>query len=214
MYPPQPPHDPHSGGQSPYPGGQNPYPGDQNPYPGGQSPYPGGQNPYQQGPPGYQGAPEAKSDKMPGTAITVRVLMFIGGVSGLLLGGVVLLIGLMAGGDNEFSQGFAEGVQETGVNVGSAEIIAVLAITGGVMFVYGLLSTALASFMGRRSGGILWSIVVFQALAALLLLVNIFTGAVGSAVPLLFAIGMIVLMVVPASRSYYTSVPTSPHTGY
>lgn len=185
-------------------------------YPPQQPPYgpQGGHDPYQQGPPGYPGAPGPKSEKMPGTAITVRVLMFIGGVSGLLLGGVILLIGLLAGGDNEFSQVFAESVQEAGVNVGTAEIVAVLAVTGGVMFVYGLVSTALASFMGRRSGGILWSVVVFQALAALLLLVNMFTGVVGSVVPLLFAIGMIVLMVVPASRNYYTSAPTSPYTGY
>ncbi|WP_049565721.1 hypothetical protein [Nocardiopsis sp. SBT366] len=178
-----------------------------------QGPYSGGQDPYNQGQPGYPGVPQGPP-KMPGTAITVRVLMFIGGVCGLLFGGLVLLMGLMAGGDNEFGQAFAEGVQETGVNIDAAEVVAVMAILGGVMFVYGLVSTALASFMGRRSGGILWSIVVFQALAALLLLVNIFTGAIGSFIPLLFAIGMIVLMVVPATRAYYKPAPAGHYPGY
>lgn len=178
-----------------------------------QGPVPGGHDPYNQGQYGYPGVPQAP-DKMPGTAITVRVLMFIGGVFGLLLGGLVLLVGVAAGGGGEFAQGFAEGVQETGVQIDPAEIVIVMAIIGAVMLVYGIVSTALASLMGRRSGGILWSIVVFQALAALLLVINLFTGAIGAIIPLFFAVGMIVLMVVPATRAYYTPASAGPRAGY
>lgn len=203
MYPPQPPNGPHQGGQDPYQQGQ---PG--NPYQQGASGYPG-----QPGPPAYPGVPQ-QSDKMPGTAITVRVLMFIGGVVGLLFGGLVLILGAAAGGEGEFADGFAEGVGEAGVYVDPADVVIVMLIAGAVMFVYGLVSTILASFMGKRSGAILWGIVVFQALAALSLLVNMFTGAFGSVIPLFFAIGMIVLMLVPASRAYYTPKSTAPYAGY
>ncbi|MEU3019294.1 MULTISPECIES: hypothetical protein [unclassified Nocardiopsis] len=178
-----------------------------------QGPYPGGHDPYNQGQPGYPGVPQGPA-KMPGTAITVRVLMFIGGVFGLLFGGLVLLMALLAGGDNEFSQGFAEGVGESGVYMDPADVVAFMAIMGGIMLVYGIASTVLASVMGRRGGGVLWSIVVFQALAALVLLVNLFTGAIASVIPLFFAIGMIVLMVVPVTRAYYKPAPTGHHPGY
>lgn len=200
MYPPQPPYDPNSGGQSPYPGGQNPYTG--------------GQNPYQQGPPGYPGVPEQPSDKMPGTAITVRVLMFIGGVVGILFGGLLLLMAVLAGGDNDFSRGFAEGIRETGTYVDPTGVVIVMAIMGGVMFLYGIVSTALASFMGRRSAVVLWLIVVFQGLAALTLVLGVVTGGFLGLVPLFFAIGMIVLMVIPATRAYYTPSQANPYTGY
>lgn len=207
MYPPQPPYDPNSGGQNPYQGGQDPYQG-------GENPYQGGQNPYQQGPPGHPGVPEQSSDKMPGTAITVRVLMFIGGAVGILFGGLLLLMALLAGGDNEFSQGFAEGVQETGAYVDPTAVAIVMAIMGGIMFLYGIVSTALASFMGRRSAVVLWLIVVFQGLAALSLVLGVVTGGFLGLVPLLFTIGMIVLMVIPATRAYYTPPPANPYTGY
>lgn len=186
MYPPQPPYGPNSGGQSPY----------------------------QQGPPGYPGVPEQPSGRMPGTAITVRVLMFIGGVVGILFGGPLLLIAVLAGGDNEFSQGLAEGLQDAGAHVDSAEAAIVMAIVGGVMFAYGIASTALASFMGRRSAVVLWLVVVFQVLVALLLVLGVVGGGLLSSVPLFFAIGMIVLMVIPATRAYYTPSQATPYTGY
>lgn len=176
-----------------------------------QQPY--GQNPYQQGPPGYPGVPQ-QSDKMPGTAITVRVFMFIGGVVGLLFGGLTLLFGALAGGDNEFGRAFAEGVRETGAYINPAEIVAVMLVFGGVTFLYGIVSTALASFMGRRSAVVLWLIVVFQGLAALLLVLGVVAGGFLSIVPLFFAIGMIVLMVIPVTRDYYTPPPANPYTGY
>lgn len=193
MYPPQPPHDPHSGGQDPYQGGHNPY---------------------QQGPPGYPGGPEQPSGKMPGTAITVRVLMFIGGAVGILCGGILLLMAVAVGGDNEFGQGFAEGVRETGAYVDPTEGAILMAIMGGVMFLYGVVSTALASFMGRRSAVVLWLIVVFQALASLSLVLGVITGGFLGLVPLFFAVGMIVLMVIPDTRAYYTPAPTNPYTSY
>lgn len=227
MYPPQPPNEPHQGGQDPYQQGQsaNPYQQDSSGYPGQPAdPYQQNQpaHPYHQGASGYPGQPgphaypgvPPQSDKMPGTAITVRVLMFIGGVVGLLFGGLVLLLAAAAGGEGEFAEGFAEGVGEAGVYVDPSEVVILMLIVGGIMFVYGLVSTILASVMGKRSGAVLWGIVVFQSLAALSLLINMLTGAFGAVVPLFFAIGMIVLMLVPASRAYYTPKPANPYTGY
>ncbi|MGW5878373.1 hypothetical protein ACWFMI_17675 [Nocardiopsis terrae] len=176
-------------------------------------PVPGGQGPYQQGQPGFPGAPQ-QSDKMPGTAITVRVLMFIGGVTGLIFGGLLLAVALLAGGDSEFSQGFAEGVQTSGTYVSPGEVAIVMAIMGGIMFLYGFVSTALASFLGRRSPVVLWMTVVFQALAALSLVFGVATGGFLGVLPLLFAVGMIVLMVLPVTRAYYGPRPVNPYSGY
>src|SRR5699024_12789585 len=58
--------------------------------------------------------------------------------------------------------------------------------------------------MGRRSPAVLWSVVVFQALAGLLLLVNILSGAFAWIIPLIFAIVMIVLMPLEGTRAYYS----------
>ena len=185
-------------------------------YPPQQPPYgpQGGHDPYQQGQPGYPGVPQPDTGKMPGTAITVRVLMFIGGVVGLLSGALVLVMGAAAGGDNAFAEGFAEGVQETGGYIDPADIAAGMVLFGVIVLVYGIVSTALASFMGKRSAAVLWLIVVFQVLAGLALLLGIVFGGFLMFVPLLFAIGMVVLMVVPATRAFYTSQPAAPYTGY
>lgn len=185
-------------------------------YPPQQPPYgpQGGHGPYQQGQPGYPGLLQQESGKMPGTVITVRVLMFIGGVVGLLFGGLVLLMGAAAGGDNAFAEGFAEGVQETGGYIDPTDVAAGMMVFGVVVLVYGIVSTALASFMGRRSAAVLWLIVAFQVLAGLSLLAGAVLGGFLMFIPLLFAIGMIVLMVVPASRAFYTSQPAGPYAGY
>jgi hypothetical protein len=186
------------------------YPPQQPPY----GPNTGGQNPYQQGPPGYPGTPQQPSGKMPGTAITVRVLMFIGGVTGLLFGGLVLLMGAAAGGDNAFAQGFAEGAQEAGGYIDPADVALAMVFFGVIALVYGIVSTALASFMGKRSPAVLWLIVVFQSLAALSLVFSVLGGGFLALVPMLFAIGMITLMVLPGTRAYYSPQPAGPYTAY
>ncbi len=174
----------------------------------------GGHDPYQQGQPAYPGVPQQDSGRMPGTAITVRVLMFIGGAVGLLCGGLVLLIGAAAGSDNAFGEAFAEGVQESGGYFDASDLAAGMLVFGGIVLVYGIVSTALASFMGRRSAAVLWLIVVFQVLAGLSLLLTVALGSFLLVIPLFFAIGMIVLMVVPATRDYYTARPDNPYAGY
>lgn len=207
MYPPQPPQGPDQGGHDPYQQGQS-----ANPYQQGVPGYSG--YPGQPGPPVYPGVPQ-QPDRIPGAAITVRVLMFIGGVVGLVFGGFALVMGVAAGGEGAFAEEFAAGVEEgAGMPVDPASIVVLMLISGGIMFGYGLVSTVLASFMGKRSAAVLWGVVVFQVLVSLFLLVSVIFGGIASVVPLLFAIGMIVLMLIPASRDYYTSKPTTPYAGY
>ncbi|WP_150254761.1 proline-rich domain-containing protein [Nocardiopsis deserti] len=187
MHPQQPPNGPYQGG---YP--QQP--------PNG--PYQGG---YPQQPVPYGGHFPSGPVRMPGAAVAVRVLMFIGGVCGLLFGGLLWLAAAMASGDSRFSEEFMQGVQEgAGFPISSTDAGLLFALVGAIPFVYGVLSTLLAALMGRRSAVVLWSVVVFQALAALTLVFNTVTGAVGSVVPLAFAVLMIVLMLLGGTRAYYT----------
>ncbi|ASU59506.1 proline-rich domain-containing protein [Nocardiopsis dassonvillei] len=192
MHPQQPPNGPYQGGYPQQPP-NHPYQGG---YPQQPAPY-GGHLPSGPFPPGPV--------RMPGAAVAVRVLMFIGGACGLLLGGLLWLAAAMASGDGRFSEEFMQGVREgAGFPVSSTEAGLLFALVGAVPFVYGALSTLLAVLMGRRSAGVLWSVVVFQGLAALFLVFNAVTGAVGSVVPLAFAVLMIVLMLLEATRAYYT----------
>lgn len=221
MHPQQPSDDPNQGGQ--HPGGQysgDPASGYQ--YPGGQYPaasssggqyapgpeqyggqYP--QSPEQYGgyPPTAPGAPGAGPNKMPAAAITVRVLMFIGGAFGLLFGGLMWIAAGLAASGGQVGEEMLRTLEQTGMPLSGSEAGALFAVMGAIPFVYGLISVVLASFMGRRSTVILWSVVVFQGLAALLLVLNIISGAFGSIIPLAFAILMIVLMLLENTRAYY-----------
>lgn len=74
---------------------------------------------------------------MPGAAVAVRVLMFVGGVCGLLLGGLLWLAAAMASGDGQFNEGFMQGVQDSaGFPVSSIEAGLLFALVGAVPFVY------------------------------------------------------------------------------
>ena len=194
MYPQQPSDDPNQGGQ--HFGGQ---------YPGG--PYPPPHEQYGGHPRPMPGAPGAGPAKMPGAAITVRVLMFIGGACGLLLGGLVWLAAAMAVGGGPAGEEMQRAMEETGLPLSNAEAGVLFAVVGAIPFVYGVVSIALAAFMGRRSPVVLWSVVVFQALAALSLVVSLVSGGFGTIVPLIFAIVMIVLMLLESTRAYYTRPP-------
>lgn len=171
-------------------------------------PYYGGQPPYQPGP--------AAPSKMPGSAITVRVLMFIGGVIGVLFGLLFWLLAVVATGDDQISREFLAGMEEGGMPLNGGEAGLFLGVMGAIPFLYGALSILLASLMGRRSVAILWSVVVFHVLASLALLLAIVTGGFVSIIPLLFAIGMIVLMLLPVTRAFYEDKPTplGPPMGY
>lgn len=204
MYPQQPSNDPNQGSQ--YFGGQ--HPGGQ--HPGGQ--YPGGQYPPESAqyggyppPPPYVSGPGAPGPvKMPGAAITVRVLMFIGGVCGLLFGGLMWLAAAMAAGDSQFSEDFRSGMQDGGLPLSGADAGMFFGVLGAIPFLYGAVSITLASLMGRRSPGILWSVVAFQVLAALILLFSVVTGSFGAVIPLIFTIVMIALMLLAGTRAYYS----------
>lgn len=207
MHPQQPSDDPNQGGQYPSDrssGGQHP-----GTPPAGDQYFSAGQ--YAPGPEGHGGHPPyafgtsgAARDKMPGPAIAVRVLMFIGGVCGLLLGGMTWLGAVLATGSGQAGEEMRRAMEQTGMPMSGAEAGAFLGLIGVIPFVYGVISILLASLMGRRSPAVLWSVVVFQALAGLLLLVNILSGAFAWIIPLIFAIVMIVLMLLEGTRAYYS----------
>ncbi|MFV2198115.1 hypothetical protein [Nocardiopsis sp. LOL_012] len=193
--------------------------------PGG--PYPYGPPPSGPHPPQGYGPPPAGAfhrgyapyqpvpDRMPGTVVTVRVLMFIGGACGVLAALLFWALAASLTGEGEFSRGATDAFREQGLVLTAGEGALVFGVLGAIPFVYGVLSLVLASFMGRSSPVVLWSVVVFQALAALTLLAFVGSGGLGSVVPLLFTIGMIVFMVLEPARAFYTrpSVPLYP-AGY
>lgn len=215
------PHDPYNnpGQGGPYPSGPNPPQGGA--HPSGGYPPPGygqtggyppqGQPGMPPGPPPMGPGATQSEGKMPGTAITARVFQFIGGIVGLLLGGVVLASAVFIAGDQQAIQEMNTILaQDAGVpaGIGANEVIGVLAGVGAIPFVYGLISTLLASFMGRRNGIVLWGTVVFQILSALLLVISfVFAANVLAIVPLVFTIAIIILMVVPVSRAFYSPAP-------
>lgn len=64
--------------------------------------------------------------------------------------------------------------------------------------------------MPDRDVATLYTVVGFQMPAALVLLLAIVTGEFVSIIPLLFTVGMIVLMFGPVTRAYYENEPTPP----
>ncbi|WP_028649082.1 hypothetical protein [Nocardiopsis sp. CNT312] len=197
MNPQQPSGDPYPYGPPP----SGPYP------PQGHGPPPAGA--FHQGYAPYQPVP----DRMPGTVVTVRVLMFVGGACGVLA--ALLFWVLAASLTGEFSRGATDAFRQQGLVLTAAEGALVFGVLGAIPFVYGVLSLVLASFMGRRRPAVLWSVVVFQALSALTLLVSLVAGDVLLIVPLLFTIAMIVFVLLEPARAYYTRpiAPPSP-AGY
>lgn len=207
--PPSDPNQPHGYGQpqhypqQPQQGGYG-YPQPPVPQGPGGHPYgaPGGPPPH----PHFNGAP-GNPDTMPGAATTVRVLMFIGGpigiLLGLFLGGVVLLgvgVGAAAGSSAEVS---------------NSELTAALGILGAVggfvaliPLVYGVASTWLAAVMGRRKSGVYWSVVAFNIVALLLLVLNVIAAistesGPGALIPFAFHATMTGLMFAPKVRAFY-----------
>lgn len=143
-------------------------------------------------------APAAST--MPGAAVAVRVLMFIGGPVGILLGlflGAIALLGF----------GVGEMVGESGAGTDGQGGFAFLAAFTGVIalvpLAYGVVSTMLAALMGRGGRGLFWSVVVFHGVASLILLLGVVLGDYFSLVPLAFAVVMIALMFTPRVRKYY-----------
>ncbi|WP_435111214.1 hypothetical protein [Nocardiopsis synnemataformans] len=186
MHPQQPPNGPYQGG---YP--QQP--------PNG--PYQGG---YPQQPVPYGGHFPSGPVRMPGAAVAVRVLMFIGGGLGLLLAGLFGVLVATVSGGGEAGEGVLAGLRDSGLPLSADQAVLGLTLIAAIPFTYGVVSVLLASLLGRRSRGVLWSVVVFQGLAALSLVLNVLTGTFGSVIPLAFAVLMLVLMVREHTRAYYT----------
>lgn len=191
----QPPQQPYNNPQVGYgPSPQQPLPG-QPPVPSG--PQGGYGQPGQMPPPGM---PLQDPNTMPGTVITVRVLMFIGGGLGILGALGIGLLGLLGVGLGQATGSLAQDPDAAMVgNIvgGLALVIALIPLT------YAVVSIVLAAKMGKRSSGVFWGVIVFQGLAAALLLLNVILGEGASFVLLIFAVLMLTLMFLPASRAYY-----------
>ncbi|MBE3002465.1 hypothetical protein IDM40_27780, partial [Nocardiopsis sp. HNM0947] len=168
----------------------------------------GGPYPAPQAPPPHGAAPRPE---MPGTVLVVRVLMFVGGISGLILGGIALYIeSALAGGEApillrpiEDAAAFEPG------SGGPEEFGRSVLVAGAVTLVYGVVSTLLASFMGKRSPGILWGAVAFQVLATVVLVLSLLAGE-STVVPLVFTLFIIAMMLGARSRAFYKPVPPGP----
>jgi hypothetical protein len=157
-------------------------------------------------PPQFHGSPGAP-DTMPGPATTVRVLMFIGGPVGILLGliiGVFVALGVGVGA--------AAGTASEASGAEVAGMVGVLGALGAffalIPLVYGIVSTTLAARMGKRTKGLYWGVVVFNIVSALLLVLNLVSalameGAPTSLLPLAFHATMTGLMFAPKVREFY-----------
>lgn len=213
--PPSGPNQPHGYGQQPQHPQQPQQP--QHPQQGGygypQQPMPQGPGGHPYGAPGgppppphFNGAP-GNPDTMPGMALTVRILMFIGGPVGILLGlglGVIFL-GLAGGGaamNNSSGAPDAELNAMLGVLGALGILIALIPLT------YGIASTWLAAVMGRRKKGVYWGVVAFNIVALLLLVLNVISaiameGPPGALIPFAFHATMTGLMFAPKVRAFY-----------
>ncbi|MBB5491686.1 MAG: hypothetical protein JK586_00160 [Nocardiopsis sp. BM-2018] len=131
---------------------------------------------------------------MPVGAKAVRVLMFIGGPVGILLG---LFSGLLAMASFGFApDGGAEGFG------GRSLILTVIPL------IYGVASIALASMMGRRTKKVHEGVVYFNiaaiALLVILALVTLLTGApFDGLIPLIFHGVMLGLMYSASVKAFY-----------
>lgn len=143
---------------------------------------------------------------LPRRVAFVRVLMFVGGACGLALSALIIM-GLSVPSETmaEVLQQQADIAEEEGVELVAdvatvrTMMVSIAAITG----VYGLLSTMLASRIRRRTVGVFWGVVLFQAAAGALLLWNLVAGDLLAVVPLGFAATMVAQMFSREGRAYY-----------
>jgi hypothetical protein len=134
------------------------------------------------------------------------MLMFVGGACGLALS-VLFVMGLSVS-DADMAQVLRQqselAAQEDVELLVTPEMMrTMMATLAAVTGVYGLLSTFLASRIRRRTLGAFWGVVVFQGAAAALLTWNMVTGDILAAVPLGFAVYMIVAMLSREGRAHY-----------
>ncbi|WP_193121752.1 hypothetical protein, partial [Nocardiopsis coralli] len=160
-------------------------------------------------PPAGPAATDPASAKMPGTVITVRVFMFLGGIPGLLLGGILLVAGFFFSDHPDVLAATEDSLLIPSGTLTPDDAAMLLLGAGLIPAVYGLISTLLASFLGKRNGFVLWTTVVFQSLAALWLVISLVTSP-AAFVPLAFTVLIIGLMVGSKSRAFYKPVPPGP----
>ncbi|RKS05453.1 hypothetical protein DFP74_1052 [Nocardiopsis sp. Huas11] len=143
---------------------------------------------------------------LPRKVAIVRMLMFIGGACGIGLS-LLFVMGLSVSPEEmgEVLRQQSELAAEENVELAVTpevmrSMMGTLAVITGV---YGLLSTFLASRIRHRTLGAYWGVVLFQGAAAALLTWNMVTGDILAAVPLGFAVYMIVAMFSREGRAYY-----------
>ncbi|RKS04490.1 hypothetical protein DFP74_0048 [Nocardiopsis sp. Huas11] len=137
---------------------------------------------------------------LPGSAAAVRVLMTIGGILGLLCGAAVGAVAAIGSGTGAMAEAVGEG---SGNPEAVAELSPVLWFAALVPLAYGVVSCVLAMSMRRRRPFLYWSVITFQSVAALILLLAIFAGDTAVHIPLVFAVLMIGLMLPGRVRAYY-----------
>jgi hypothetical protein len=196
------PQQPQQGGygypQQPQQGG---YGHPQQPQQGGyghpQQPMPQGQPYGAPVPPQFGGAPGAP-ESLPGGGIAVRVLMFIGGPIGIIFGALAAIGFMAAGSDPELQRELAVAGAP-----GVEALMALGAIIALVPIVYGIASTTLAGFMGRRKAGVYWGVVAFNIIALLILGLLLITGGFLMLIPIAFHGTMTGLMFMSQVRAFY-----------
>lgn len=181
--------------------------------------FPSGQDPYdpdagQNGVPSPRGMPDFNAPHyealrpdapMPKRVSTVRTLMYIGGVCGILLS-LLFVTGLFASTE-EMQAALDEqaaAAAEHGVAMAfdpdmMRSFMAAAALVTGL---YGALSFFIASRMRNRTIGVFWATMAFQGAAAGILLWALSADLL-MIIPLGFAVTMLVYMWAKESRAYY-----------
>lgn len=182
--------------------------------------FPSGQDPYdpnagQGGVPSPRGMPDFNAPHyealrpdapMPKRVSTVRTLMYIGGVSGILLS-LLFVMGLLASPE-EMRAALDEQTAlaaEQGVALAyDADMMrSIMASAALVTGLYGALSVLIATRLRNRTVGVFWSTMLFQGAAGGILLWSLLAGELLAIVPLGFAVTMLGFMWAKESRAYY-----------
>ncbi|WP_152521289.1 hypothetical protein [Nocardiopsis ganjiahuensis] len=200
---PQPPQQFQQGGQG-YPQPPLPQAPGQNPGPGRPYGVPGSPVPP---PPQFNGSP-GSTDAMPGQALAVRILMFIGGPCGIILFFVVAAVTLFGVGLTA-AAGAAAQVDSPTAALGTMGAMG--AVGALIPLAYGVASIWIAAVMGRRTPKVHRAVVIFNIAALAVLALNIVLmismGAGGASVliPVVFHGVMTGLMFAPNVRAFYNS---------
>ncbi|NYE50623.1 ascorbate-specific PTS system EIIC-type component UlaA [Spinactinospora alkalitolerans] len=135
---------------------------------------------------------------MPGTAKTVRVLMFVLGGLGLLLAAFMVVAAALPSA----RAGMVEAMGESGFTPDAlaAVVAMVLVVVGG----YSVVSVILAAFMKRRSVLVYWSVIAFHAVALAWSLLTLLTGS-GTLLTVVPAVLMLGIMSNRVTLAYYRS---------